>query len=73
VKRLRHAIVKTYLVTALTGGGIMIFLGTAERAGYTAPVTGVVPFNPASNRVFVRFKDAGNVTRGSTSVAVMTQ
>jgi hypothetical protein len=29
-----------------------------------------VPFNPAVNRVFVRFKDALGVTRGATSVAV---
>ena len=34
---------------------------------------GVVPFNPATNRVFVRFKDPGGVIRGSTSVAVRTQ
>lgn len=34
---------------------------------------GAIPFNPAVNRVFVRFKDAGAVTRGATSVAVRTQ
>jgi hypothetical protein len=32
-----------------------------------------VPFDPAHNRIFVRFKDTSGVTRGATSVAVRTQ
>jgi hypothetical protein len=35
--------------------------------------TGNVAFNPVANRIFVRFRDSGAVTRGSTSVAVRTQ
>jgi len=35
--------------------------------------SGAVTFSPASNRVFVRFKDASNTVRGETSVAVRTQ
>ncbi len=31
---------------------------------------GVIPFDPAANRIFARFKDAGGFTRGSSSVAV---
>jgi len=40
----------------------------AVFAGARSPV----PFDPVNNRVFVRFKDSGGVTHGSTSVAVRT-
>jgi hypothetical protein len=32
-----------------------------------------ISFSPETNRIFVRFKDSGGVTRGLTSVAVRTQ
>ena len=41
--------------------------------GIFVQASGNVPFDPAANRVFVRFEDGANVTRGSTSVAVRTQ
>ena len=34
--------------------------------------TGSIPFDAATNRIFVRFTDQGGVTRGATSVAVRT-
>jgi virginiamycin B lyase len=38
-----------------------------------ATASGTVPFDPANNRIFVSFSDAGGTIRGSTSVAVETQ
>jgi hypothetical protein len=38
--------------------------------GMFATASGSVPFDPANNRIFVQFGDAGGVVRGSTSVAV---
>jgi hypothetical protein len=41
--------------------------------GLFVAAAGDVSFDPATNRIFVRFKDSSGVTRGSTSVAVTTQ
>ena len=54
---------------------VTLQIATNATATFAIFVTGIasVPFDPANNRVFVRFKDAGDVTRGATSVAVRTQ
>ena len=54
------------VTTTINGGSTPTFAIFVTGAG-------VVPFDPANNRVFVRFADSGGVTRGSTSVAVQTQ
>jgi len=41
--------------------------------GVFVAAAGDVSFDPGTNRIFVRFKDSGNVTRGLTSVAVRIQ
>jgi hypothetical protein len=41
--------------------------------GVFVTTSGPVTFDPASNRIVVRFLDSGGVTRGATSVAVRTQ
>jgi hypothetical protein len=53
------------VITTINGGATPTF-------GIFVTGSAAVPFDPATNRVFVRFKEAG-VTRGSTSVAVRTQ
>jgi len=46
---------------------------TPTFAIFVAGTGTVVAFDPTNSRVFVRFKDAGGVTRGATSVAVKMQ
>jgi len=52
---------------------LQINAGATPTFSIFATGTGTIPFDPALNRIFVRFKDAGGATRGSTSVAVRTQ
>lgn len=47
--------------------------GATPSFGIFVQGNGTVPFNPATNRIFVRFKDGTKVLRGATSVAVRTQ
>jgi hypothetical protein len=52
---------------------VQINAGQTPTFAVFAQGNGIVPFNPALNRVFVRFNDAGSVTRGATSAALRTQ
>ena len=45
----------------------------APTFGVFVEGTGNVSFDPATNRIFVRFRDSAGVTRGLTSVAVKTE
>ena len=50
-----------------------IAAGATPTFSIFATARGSVPFNPASNRIFVEFTDASGVVRGMTSVAVRTE
>jgi hypothetical protein len=56
-------------------GSVTTLMDTGATATFSIFVQGegTMPFLPASNRIFVRFRDSDGVTRGSTSVAVRTQ
>ena len=46
---------------------------TTRSFAVFATATGAIENNPATNRVFVRFRDAGGTIRGATSTAIRTQ
>ncbi len=64
---------------ACMGGGpatsvtLQIDTNATPTFGVFVQGNGVVPFDPAQNRVYLRLRDAGGDTRGSTSAAVRTQ
>ncbi len=56
-------------------GSVVATMGAGATATFSLFVKGsgtAIPFDPATKRIFVRFKDGSNVTRGATSVAVRT-
>jgi hypothetical protein len=60
-------------VNAANGVSTQIDAGETPTFGVFVTGTGNVAFDPATNRVFVRFTDNGGVVRGATSVAARTQ
>ncbi len=47
--------------------------GETQRFGIFVDANGPVPFDPASHRIFLRFRDVNTVLSGATSVAVTTE
>jgi hypothetical protein len=65
----------TGVCTSAIGSSVTTAIGSGDTPTFAIFVTGtgVVAFDPAQNRIFVRFNDAGGIVRGSTSVAVRTR
>jgi len=60
-------------VDAATGVTTQLDAGETPTFGIFVSSNEVIAFDPAVNRIFVRFTDNGGVVRGATSVAVRTQ
>ena len=58
-----------------TGNSVNTTIGANATPTFAifAAASGAIPFNPATNRIFVQFSDSGGAIRGATSVAVQTQ
>jgi hypothetical protein len=52
---------------------LVVVAGATPTFSVFAQGNGAIPFDPAVNRVYLRFKDEQDVIRGSTSVAIRTQ
>ena len=65
----------TGVCLATPAGSVVLQIDSGQTPTFAVFATGTdnVVFDPAVNRIFLRFKDAGGVTRGSASVAVRTQ
>jgi hypothetical protein len=65
---------KTSVCLSPPGGTVSTTVLSNDRPTFGVFLTATrdVPFIPQTNRVHVRFKDSGGVTRGATSVAVWT-
>ncbi len=60
------------LATATPSVGVQINAGATPTFAIFATANGPMPFQPSVNRIYVRFRDAGGVIHGATSVAVTT-